>query len=38
LNDPIIVTEPEEVQSSASLVSSTVTSLVALLLASLVAL
>jgi hypothetical protein len=38
LNDPVIVTEPEEVQSSASLVSSTVTGLVALLLASLVAL
>jgi hypothetical protein len=38
LNDPVIVTEPEEVQSSASLVSSTVTGMMALLLASLVAL
>jgi hypothetical protein len=36
LNDPVVVTEPEEVQSSASLLSSTVAGLVALLLASLV--
>jgi hypothetical protein len=38
LNDPVIVMEPEEVQSSASLVSRTVTGLVALLLASFVSL
>jgi hypothetical protein len=37
LNDPVVITEPEVVQSSASLVSSTVAGLVALLLASFVA-
>jgi hypothetical protein len=37
LNDPVVITEPEVVQSSATLVSSTVAGLVALLLASFVA-